>query len=391
MPIRYIDLVKNLKEKRVLLRINLDFDPKKGSSQRIGRICKTIKFLLKKKAKVIIISSKGDFVKTKNPKNSLKSFVLPLEKEIKEKICFCDIKPSEKLNKFIAQNDSFNVFLLENLNFYPEDFENSRTFSKNLASMVNIFVNDDFSQLDLALASNTSIAEYIKCFAGFEIKEELQMLEKLIKPQKTAVLILGGDDIFDRLKFIKECGKSFDYILLGGVLANTFLAGRLYKIGSSKVEEAKLISVNKIFNEFKEKIVLPDDFVIGEKKSKSLSLAEIKEEDKNICNRPDAILDIGPKTILKFSKIIKTAKTILWNGPLGMYEDKRAIHGSKSIARVICQRSSGRAFGCAFGDDTLEVLEKTQMAKFMDHLSFGGNIVYKYLQKEKLIALEKMN
>lgn len=392
MPIKYISQAGNLKNKTILLRTDLDFDLKsKFADYKIKQLLQTINYC-KKAEKLIIISSKGAYRSRKDSNYSLKDFVKPLEKALRTTIKFLDVKPSKRLTMLVKASAKTKVFLLENLNFYEEEQNNSKIFAKQLAKLADIYVNDSFSKMDQKSASIVSLVEVLPSYAGLQIKQELKNLEKIVKTSKPAVLVLGGSNILERIKFLKEHTKRFNYILLGGVLANTFLTARLYKIGASDIEDSKLIVVNKIFNQYKRKIKLPVDFVVGEKKNIRTGVTVVQADEKNfICKRPEAILDIGPKTIASYAEIIKKAQTIFYSGSMGVYEYKRSEYGSKVISRLIASRASGRAFGMATSDNTLNLLEQVKMLKFMDFSSLGNDVTMKYIRGEKLAGLISLN
>lgn len=389
MAVKFIEQKKKLKNKTILLRIDLDFDPKEISAKfRLARICESIKNCLKTKAKIILISSKGEFKKT--GENSLKSFVNLLQDCLKEKIVFIDQRLSEKTKNLILENKS-KLILLENLNFYKEEENNDKNFAKELAGLADFYVNDSFGKLDCDVCSIISLPECLPKFATKNIKLEIENIEKARNLKKPSVIVLGGSDILGKIKLLKEIGKKFDHILLGGSLANTFFASLFYKIGSSDFEESKLLVVKNIYNQLKKKIIFPQDFIVGElKNKKSLSYVKLNEEEKIICKRPSAILDIGPKTIEQYSLIIKKAQTIVYCGPMGLWENDFTSHGSKTISRIIAARSSGRSYGIVFGDSGIELLAKQNLLKFMDWFSLGGNVGLKLLRKEKVKGLEKL-
>ena len=255
---------------------------------------------------------------------------------------------------------------MENLRFFPEEQINSRSFAKKLADLGDYYVNDAFAVSHRANASIAAIASFIKSFAGLQLEKEIKNLNGLLKKaEKPVILILGGGKPTDKIGFLKAFFLKADYFLLGGGIANTFLAAQKLPIGNSLRDHNKktLAFINRIN---RRKIIQPVDYVINNKQ----------------------ILDIGPKTIDLYSRYIKIGRTIVWNGPLGLIETARFAKGTKAITEKISQH---KAFSIVGGGETADFIIKLKMDKKIGFLSTGGGAMLEYLSGKPMPGLEALN
>lgn len=382
---------KNIKEisgKTVFLRVDFNV-PISGSKIKedfkIKQSLETINFLLEKKCKIIIASHLGQPKSGFEPKYSLFPISKYLSKLLDKKIFFLNFKEFnnfELIRKKIKQGGE--IFLLDNLRFYSGEEKNCKKLAKSLASLADIYVNDAFAVSHRANSSISSIRLYLPSFMGLLLEKEIISLNKILNPKKPFVVIMGGAKISTKIPIIKKLYSKASFILLGGALANNFFLSRGYNIGKSLIDN----NGQKLVKEFlkSKKIILPIDVVLENKLNSKKSIIKIKKISE--IENDDIILDIGPKTILLFSKYIKKAQTIVWNGPMGMFENNSFKKGTVIIARGIASRAGGRAFGVAGGGETVEALNLSGMKKYMDWVSTGGGAMLSYLAGEKMPGLD---
>ncbi len=398
---KFVKNIKNLKDKKVLLRLDLN-EPIKNQGEilddfRLKKSLETINYLISRKAKIIIISHLGEPQKTKKvrvnkKKYSLKKIALRLEKLLSQKVEFVDDCIGRKVERKIAKMKKCEIIMLENLRFHNEENKNDRNFAKKLAKLADIYVNDAFGTSHRNQASVSAIKNYLPSYTGFLIKNELLHLNKVLKKTKGLIILFGGAKIKTKLPLIKKFIKKADYILIGGVLINYFLKSLNLSSGKYKVNKKELSEIDEIrkyttytSNNKNKKILLPIDLVISRKISKAENV-KVVPVDKLPLNSYQ--LDIGPETIKLFAEKIRQAKYIIWNGPLGNYEIKTFSHGSYALARLIANRSSGKAYGLVGGGETIDVLRNIKMESYIDWISTGGGAMLAYLAGEKMPGLE---
>lgn len=383
MKIKSIRNIKKFDNKKVILRLDLNVALSNGkitNDFKIRASLETISFLLKRKAKILILSHLGRPTKENKADYSLK----PVAKYLKELLgqpvtLVSDLKEAKESN----WRDS-NVMILENLRFFKEETENSASFAKKLANLANIYVNDAFAVSHRSHVSVDKIKNYLPSYAGFLLEKEVENLNKILKPKKPLLVIMGGSKISSKVPLIKNLEKKSDQILIAGALANTFLYFLGYEIGKSVYEKKakKDISLFIVRKKLNKKLILPIDLLVKTRDNKVL----VRSIDK--VRKTDMILDIGPDTIIDFCQRIKKAKTIVWNGPLGMFEDKRFKHGTVTIAIMIASSSS--SFSVIGGGETLAAAAETKMSSYINWLSTGGGAMLSYLGKEEMPGLNKI-
>jgi len=314
----------NLKNKRVLLR--MDFN----GLWRIKASLKTINFLLRKGAKVIVIGHYG------RPKKQEKKYSLM------------------QFKKYLPVGSRHAVSLLENLRFDPREEANNLSFSKELAQKANIFVQDAFSVCHRQHASVVGIPKYLPSYAGFSLEREIKALNK--KFTKPICYIIGGAKVETKLPLAKLILEKCDHLILGGLIANIVLENHQIELTSTKLH-------------------LPVDAVT---KTKVCAVGAIS---------PREILDIGPDTIKLFSSVINVAKTIIWNGPMGKFEEEKYQNGTFEIAKAI---ANSKAYSVIGGGETIFALEKLNLLDKIDHISTGGGALLEYLAKGSLPGIEAL-
>ena len=372
--------------KKVLVRVDfnvpLDEHQNITDDTRINAALPTINYLLNHNAAVILMSHLG------RPKGEVKSsFSLEpvakrLEKITGKKVYFVHDCIGDEVKQAAKNLKPGEILLLENTRFHPEEKRNNPEFAKELASLADVFVNDAFGTAHRAHASNVGVTEYLPSVVGFLIEKEIEYLNKALhNPEKPYTAILGGVKVSDKIDLIEQLLEKADSILIGGAMMFTFLKALGHSVGKSLVEEDKIPTALAIMERAKEKCVilyLPEDTVV----------AKEMEEDTEFYSVPvnaipdDMIgLDIGILTVRKYSEIIKPSKTVIWNGPMGMFEISSFSHGTKGIARAVAECSGITIIG---GGDSAAAIEKFGFADKVSHISTGGGASLEYLSGKEL-------
>ena len=391
---KYIKDQENLSEKKILLRLDLNVPLKNGvitDQTRIDKVLPIINYLIKKKSKILIISHIGRPNGKKNSDLSLKPICENLEKKINQKIklireSIFDLKKEE-----IFKNPKDQVVFLENIRFYKEEEKNDTNFSKKLAELGDLFVNDAFSCSHRAHASVSKITQFLPSYGGLQLETEINALKKVTSEiKKPITCIVGGSKISTKIGIIKNLIPKFNNIIIVGGMANNILSFRGNQIGKSIKEDNCESIIDDIFKTAKIHsctITYPQDVLVG----KSLNdEAQIKELN-NVSN-DDLILDIGPKTINKIKDIIENSETVLWNGPAGYFENPSFSNGSFEIAKKIIERNkSNSIYSIAGGGDTIAVLNQINAIENFNFVSTAGGAFLEYLEGKELPGIKALN
>lgn len=369
----------NLKNKTVLVRTGFDVPIKDGKvvdNYRIVAGLSTIKYLLKQNCKIILIFHIG------RPKGKVISelSVDPVQEELTAlldvsilKAPFTSLEEIKKMTEGLAPQE---ILMLENLRFFEEEERNDQNFARDLALLGEIFVQDAFSVLHREHASIVGIPQFLPTASGFLVEKEVKILrEAKDNPKKPAIVIIGGAKTETKIPVIDNLLEgNFDRALIGGVVANNFLASQGIDMRHSKVDEDFFDDVREMLKKYNfilgsgyrvdDEIILPSDFVWNEK---------------------DQVFDIGPRTIYEYRDILKKAQTIIWNGPLGVFEEDKFAKGSREIARAIIKSEAQKIAG---GGDTIAALNKFKFLDKFDFVSTGGGTMLRFLASEKLPGLE---
>jgi phosphoglycerate kinase len=231
-------------------------------------------------------------------------------------------------------------------------------------------------------ASVYGLAQKLPSYAGVSLMKEISSLNKILRsPSHPMVLIMGGAKVEDKAATIHHLAKHADYILVGGALGNTFLKAAGYETGKSKTENVAM--AKELLRNYKSKIVLPADVVVSKSEAEHARAVDISKVRAN-----EIMNDIGPKSVRKFSQYINRAKTLVWNGPMGIIEEKKFSFGSSGIATAFASKSRGAAFGVIGGGETIQVIDRAKVAEFIDHISTGGGSMLEYLAGKKLPGIE---
>ncbi|MEK7159808.1 MAG: phosphoglycerate kinase, partial [Patescibacteria group bacterium] len=382
-----------LTNKRVLLRVDFNVPIKNGKVEdafKIEEVLPTIHYLLKHNCSIVLVSHLG---RPKGKQAKVLS-LFPVFKILKkklagEKLIFESGKFSQILTKKISNRlVKRELIFLENIRFNAREEKNDLSMAKELACLGEVYVNEAFAVSHRKAASIDRVAGLMPSYAGFKFFEEVKYLSKALKPMKPAVALIGGAKVETKFDVIENFLKIYNQVLLGGGLANTFLKAAGYDIGGSlfdadKLRKAKLLLQSK-------KIILPLDVVVADKKTRQSAFVTLVGNNKKLCSKDEEILDIGPKTIIAFSQLIRQAKTIVWGGPMGLFELPKFSHGTIALAKIIGARSSGRALGIAGGGETLYAIHKSKMAGYYDFISTGGGAMLEFLSGKKLAGIEAL-
>ena len=301
------------------------------------------------------------------------------------KVIFSSQIYGEKTLKKIKNLEEGKILFLENLRFDSGEKKNSRPFAKKLAKLAQVYINDAFSVSHRSHASVEAIKSYLPSFAGFLLRQEVEHLNFLKTPRKPLITIMGGAKVKTKDDLIKTLLPRSEKILLGGALANSFLASQGYEVGKSLIEEESLGLARKYLKKYSGKILLPLDAVVSTQKN---GQGDGRVKKITEINEKDYIYDIGPDTVRTYSKQIRKAQTLIWNGPLGWFEKKSFNQGTLILARLIAQRSRGQAFGVAGGGETVEALQESGMIDYLDWVSTGGGAMLTYLGGGKMPGLK---
>ncbi len=374
----------DLKNKRALVRVDFDLPlDEKGKildDFRLRESLATIKYLIKQKAKIILISHLGRPNGKRVEKFSLKPVAERLEKILKKKIRFSKDIIGWSVKKQIEVMNFGEILLLENVRFKPGEEKNDTKFAKELAGFGDIFINEAFAVSHREHASIVGIPKFLLSAAGFVLEREINELNKILfKPEKPFVAIIGGAKISTKIKVINKFLRIADRILIGGALANAIFASQGFGMGDSTIEKEAFSEIKKI-NLKSKKLFLPIDLGVWD--GKRFFYKEINE----VQDREKA-LDIGPKSIALFSDLARKARTIVWNGPLGLTAQRPFDRASRAIVEAI---SKSKTYSIAGGGDTVAFIREIKKEEVFDHLSTGGGAMLDYLANEALPGIEAL-
>lgn len=376
------------KGKRVLIRVDFNVPIEKGrlrEDYRIRRLIRTIEYVAKRGAAVILASHLGRPKGKVASELSLKTVADRLPKVLRVKgVKFVDNCVGKNVKEIVGQLAEGEVVLLENLRFHKEEEANDNDFSKELASLADIYVNDAFSTSHRKHASTYGIASFFKYrLAGFLVQQEIEVLSKIRdNPNRPFTVIVGGAKIKDKISALKNLIRKADRVLIGGAVAYTFLASKGFSVGDSPIEEDFLGWAKKVLTQNKEKIFLPEDHVVAPSMDKKAEAKVIQGEI------PSGLkgFDIGQRTALRYThEIMKGEGTVFWNGPMGAFEIEEFSHGTIDVARAISLAYWRGANTVVGGGDTAFALRKAEVLETeVDYVSTGGGASLEYLGGNEL-------
>ena len=375
--------------KRVFLRVDfnvpLDDNGLIIDDTRIRLELPTIRYLLQHNAKVIICSHLGRPNGEKNPKYSLLPVAKYLVKELLGRVFFVSDCMGEEVEAKAKLLRPGEVLLLENVRFYKEEENNDPVFAKKLASLADIYVDDAFGTAHRKHASNYGVATLLPNAVGFLMGKEINAIKSVIdNPERPLVAILGGAKVSDKITLLNHLAEKCNTLLIGGGMAFTFLKSLGINVGNSLVDDEKIDTARQILETAKQnnvKVVLPVDYLCATEFSPN---AKAKKFKNGIADGYQG-LDIGPKTVKLFLKEIKTAKSIIWNGPLGVFEFKNFSKGTIAIAKAVLKFKGKAVVG---GGDSVSAIKKVGNTDKIYHVSSGGGASLKLMAGEKLPGVE---
>ena len=383
---------ESLKGKRVIVRVDFNVPLNKKleitNDVRIKRAIPTIDFLVENKAKIILMSHLG------RPKGQIVNDLrlTPIAKHLSmltgKTVINLEDCIGASVDKELHNLRDGEIALLENLRFHKEEEKNDPIFSKQLSSLADIYVDDAFGTAHRAHASTVGIAKFLPSYAGFLIEKEINVLSKLLKnPEKPFVVILGGAKVTGKIEVVQNLIHKADSILISGGMSFTALKARGFNVGNSIIEDYDLEIVRKMLKNAEEKgtkIFLPIDFLVAKNISPDAETEMVKADS---IPEDSTAVDIGEETISLFKNQLRKAKTIFWNGPVGIFEIDQFAHGTNQIAITLAEME-GKAITVVGGGDSITALEKIGLSSSISYLSTGGGASLDFLGGSKLPGIE---
>ena len=379
-----INDLKDIKGKRVLVRVDFNVPMDSGKNitddTRIRAALPTIKALLERGAKMILVSHLG------RPEGvdedlRLDPIARRLEKLLGKNVLKLNDCIGEEVESAVAKMAAGDIILLENVRFYKEEEENDELFAKKLASLADIYVNDAFGTAHRAHTSTEGVARILPAYAGLLMAKEIEVLDGIMTdPKRPFVAILGGAKVSSKMKVIKNLLQKVDTLIIGGGMAYTFLKAKGMNVGKSLVEESMIDVAKEALKKALDKnvlLLLPIDHVTADKIDPK---AKVQIVPRMGIENDFQGVDIGPETIKKFGYAIEKAKTIFWNGPLGVFEIDEFSRGTVEIAKLVAKATKAGATSVIGGGDTVAAIEKAGVAEAMSFISTGGGASLEYVE-----------
>jgi len=375
--------------KKVIVRVDFNVPIKEGKIKddtRITAALPTINYLLDHGASVILMSHLGRPKTKEDLQYSLKPVADHLATLVNVPVKFAADCRGEIAKEASANLKPGEVLVLENTRFYPEESKNDLEMSKDLASLADLYVNDAFGSAHRAHSSTAGIADYLPAAAGFLMEKEIKYLGNAIAdPVRPFVAILGGAKISDKIGVIENLLKTADRILIGGGMANTFLKAQGYEMADSLVEAEVLDTAKDLLSRADDKIILPIDMVLGnafdaDAEMKTMALGDVPAGWR--------LLDIGPLTVQLFGDVILNAGTVVWNGPMGVFEFPRFAEGTFGVARAVANSQAVSIIG---GGDSVSAINQSGLSDKITHISTGGGASLEMLEGLELPGLAVLN
>lgn len=371
-----------LKGKRVLMRVDFNVPTDKENNilddAKIAAALPSIQYILQQGGRLILMSHLGRPGGKKNGKYSLDKVAAHLSALLNLPVAMIHDCIGDEVLQAASRLQDGQVLLLENVRYYEGEEKNDPEFSRQLASLGDVFINDAFGTAHRAHSSTTGIADYLPAYAGFLMENEVAMLRKVLgEGEKPRMAILGGAKVADKLGLIHNLLDKMDIILIGGGMANTFLKALGNNVGNSLCEDKLLDQARNLIQAAQSKnvrLVFPQDVVIAEAISAD-AVAEVVDVDG--VGADMMILDIGPQTIAEFEKLIKEARTIVWNGPMGVFEYEQFAQGTRAITQALADSPATTVIG---GGDTSVIVHDLGLEDGITHISTGGGATLEFLE-----------
>ena len=373
--------------KRALVRCDFNVPLKEGKitdDTRITAAMPTINYLIEQGARVVLMSHLGRPEGEPKPEYSLRPVADRLSELLGKPVKFisCPVVVDDEVRAMAASLEEGEVMLLENLRYRKEETKNGPEYAKELASLGDVFVNDAFGTAHRAHASTAGCADYIPCVSGFLIEKEVKFLGQAVEnPERPFVAIMGGSKVGDKISVIENLLKKVDVLLIGGGMAHTFFKSQGYEIGKSILDEPNVDLAAELLQKADEmgvKLMLPVDTVCAKEFSNDAeaSVYFVDEIPEDMMG-----LDIGPETVKAYKAVLETAKTVVWNGPMGVFEMPKFAEGTKAIAEILSELDAVTVIG---GGDSAAAVEQFGYADKMTHISTGGGASLEFLEGKVL-------
>lgn len=380
----------DLAGKRVLVRVDFNVPLSSGEvsdDTRVRAAVPTLQHILEQSPKTLILMShlgrpKGE----RKPELSMAPVASVLAKHLGTDVAFVDDTIGEKVKAAVSDLPDGGVLLLENTRYYKGETKNDSDLAAQMAELGDVFVNDAFGTAHRAHASNVGVAEHLPAYAGMLMEKEIDYLATAIEsPQAPFIAILGGAKVSDKIAVIEALLDKVDTLLIGGGMANTFFKAQGYELGNSLVEEDAVDTAKSLLEKGSGKIVLPTDAVIGDKFDESASTQTIAVGD----GVPEgwAIYDIGTESVANYSSKITEAKTVVWNGPMGVFEITKFAQGTYGVAQALVEATTNGATTIIGGGDSAAAIESAGLADKVSHVSTGGGASLEMLEGKTLPGL----
>jgi len=380
----------DLKGKRVLMRVDFNVPMKDGAvsdDKRIKASRPTIQYVLEQNAALILMSHLG------RPKGtgfdaefSLKAAAEALSKLLGKPVKMAPDCIGPEVEAMAQALKPGQVLMLENVRFHKEEEKNDVEFAKKLAALGEVYVNDAFGSAHRAHASTEGVARFLPAVSGFLMEQELEYLGRAtLNPERPYIAILGGAKISDKIAVIENLLTKCDRLIVGGGMANTFLAAKGYAMADSLVETSAVDTAKDIMAKAGDKLMLPVDAVIGDKFEAEAN-SQVVDADKVPAGW--RVMDIGPKSVKAFGDALKGARLVVWNGPMGVFEFPKFAEGTFAIAHVLAESGATTVIG---GGDSASAVKKAGVAKKMTHVSTGGGASLEFLEGKVLPGVAALN
>jgi phosphoglycerate kinase len=373
--------------KRVLVRVDFNVpieDGKITDDTRIRAAVPTLQHILQQNPRaVILMSHLGRPKGGPTPEFTLAPIAPALASQLGTEVAFVEDTVGDKVKTALESLPQGGVLLVENTRFYKGEEKNDAELAKQMAELGDIFVNDAFGTAHRAHASNVGVSSHLPAYSGLLMEKEIDYLATALEsPQRPFIAILGGAKVSDKIAVIEALLGKCDKLLIGGGMANTFLAAQGYAMGKSLVEQDAIDTAKDLLSKGGDKLVLPTDAVIGDKFEDSANTQTIEVS----AGVPDgwAIYDIGPDTVRRFTELLNGAKTVVWNGPMGVFEMSNFAKGTFAVAQALANETGKGAVTIIGGGDSVAAVEQSGLADKITHISTGGGASLEMLEGKEL-------